>query len=99
MHLHLVKNLKIHLLSKVVPCHLLFCYAGTNLAASFLRANGITHLKVRDETLKLLGKADMFDKSLENPPLTVQAQRALDWAVDAKIKSGTIFSYRHHWQL
>ncbi|TYJ41443.1 hypothetical protein E1A91_A03G021300v1, partial [Gossypium mustelinum] len=61
---------------------------GTNLAAKFLRANGITLFKVRDETVKLLGKGDMFFFSPEHPPLTEDAQRALDWAVDEKLKSG-----------
>ncbi|MBA0552906.1 hypothetical protein Golob_023680, partial [Gossypium lobatum] len=61
--------------------------AGTNLAAKFLRANGITLSKVRDETVKLLGKGDMFFFSPEHPPLTEDAQRALDWAVDEKLKS------------
>ncbi|KAB2039018.1 hypothetical protein ERO13_D03G158700v2 [Gossypium hirsutum] len=61
---------------------------GTNLAAKFLRANGITLSKVRDETVKLLGKGDMFFFSPEHPPLTEDAQRALDWAVDEKLKSG-----------
>ncbi|QCD91599.1 ATP-dependent Clp protease ATP-binding subunit CLPT2, chloroplastic [Vigna unguiculata] len=61
---------------------------GTNLAAKFLRANGITLLKVQDETVKLLGKGDLFFFSPEHPPLTDEAQRALDWAVDRKIKSG-----------
>ncbi|XP_020217208.1 ATP-dependent Clp protease ATP-binding subunit CLPT2, chloroplastic [Cajanus cajan] len=60
---------------------------GTNLAAKFLRSHGITLLKVRDETVKLLGKADLFFFSPEHPPLTDEAQRALDWAVDQKIKS------------
>ncbi|KAI4315320.1 hypothetical protein L6164_028144 [Bauhinia variegata] len=61
---------------------------GTSLASKFLRANGFTLFKVRDEILKLLGKADMFFFSPEHPPLTDDAQRALDWAVDQKIKSG-----------
>ncbi|XP_040873013.1 LOW QUALITY PROTEIN: ATP-dependent Clp protease ATP-binding subunit CLPT2, chloroplastic [Glycine max] len=60
----------------------------TNLTAKFLRAHGITILKVRDETVKLLGKADLFFFSPEHPPLTDEAQRALDWAVDQKIKYG-----------
>ncbi|KAK6947663.1 Clp, repeat (R) domain [Dillenia turbinata] len=61
---------------------------GTNLAAKFLRANGITLLKVQEETVKLLGKGDMYFFSPEHPPLTEAAQRALDWAVDEKIRSG-----------
>jgi len=58
-----------------------------------LRANGITLLKVQDETVKLLGKGDLFFFSPEHPPLTDEAQRALDWAVDRKIKSGWLFSF------
>ncbi|GMN32515.1 hypothetical protein TIFTF001_003722 [Ficus carica] len=61
---------------------------GTSLAAKFLRANGMTLLKVREEAIKLLGKADMYFFSPEHPPLTVDAQRVLDWAVDKKIKCG-----------
>ncbi|XVE57769.1 hypothetical protein DITRI_Ditri04bG0116100 [Diplodiscus trichospermus] len=61
---------------------------GTSLAAKFLRANGITLFKVREETIKLLGKADMYFFSPEHPSLTEDAQRALDWAVDQKLKSG-----------
>ncbi|KAL3499472.1 hypothetical protein ACH5RR_038565 [Cinchona calisaya] len=61
---------------------------GTNFASKFLRANGITLLKVREEIVKLLGKADMYFFSPEHPPLTEDAQRALDWAVDEKLKSG-----------
>ncbi|XP_052210243.1 ATP-dependent Clp protease ATP-binding subunit CLPT2, chloroplastic [Diospyros lotus] len=61
---------------------------GTNLAAKFLMANGITLFKLREETIKLLGKADLFFFSPEHPPLTESAQRALDWAVDEKLKSG-----------
>ncbi|MCL7021452.1 hypothetical protein MKW94_012882, partial [Papaver nudicaule] len=60
---------------------------GTSNAAKFLRANGITLFKVRDETIALLGKSDMYYFSPEHPPLTEQAQRALDWAVDEKLKS------------
>ncbi|BBH03228.1 Double Clp-N motif protein [Prunus dulcis] len=61
---------------------------GTSLAAKFLRANGITLFKVREETIKLLGKADMWFFSPEHPTLTEEAQRVLDWAVDKKLKSG-----------
>ncbi|KAF5200307.1 Atp-dependent clp protease atp-binding subunit clpt1 protein [Thalictrum thalictroides] len=62
---------------------------GTSLAAKFLRANGVTLFKVRDETVKLLGKSDMYFFSPEHPPLTEPAQRALDYAVDEKLKSGS----------
>ncbi|XP_008798501.3 ATP-dependent Clp protease ATP-binding subunit CLPT1, chloroplastic-like isoform X1 [Phoenix dactylifera] len=61
---------------------------GTSKAANFLRANGITLFKVREETVKLLGKSDLYFFSPEHPPLTEPAQRALDWAVDEKLKSG-----------
>ncbi|KAF5954426.1 hypothetical protein HYC85_007282 [Camellia sinensis] len=61
---------------------------GTNVAAKFLLANGISIFKVREETIKLLGKGDMYYFSPEHPPLTESAQRALDWAVDEKLKSG-----------
>ncbi|XAR71786.1 hypothetical protein NMG60_11018198 [Bertholletia excelsa] len=61
---------------------------GTSVAAKFLRANGITLFKVREETVKLLGKSDMYFFSPEHPPLTEPAQRALDWALEEKLKSG-----------
>ncbi|CAL9102652.1 ATP-dependent Clp protease ATP-binding subunit CLPT1, chloroplastic-like [Musa acuminata AAA Group] len=61
---------------------------GTNEASKFLRAIGITLFKVREEAVKLLGKSDLFSFSPEHPPLTESAQRALDWAVDEKLKSG-----------
>lgn len=61
---------------------------GTSLAAKFLRENGITLFKVREETVKLLGKSDMYFFSPEHPPLTEPAQKALDWAVEEKLKSG-----------
>lgn len=69
--------------------HLLsFSCAGTSEAAKFLRANGVTLFKVREETVNLLGKSDMYFFSPEHPPLTEPAQRALDWAIDEKLKSG-----------
>ncbi|XP_031267006.1 ATP-dependent Clp protease ATP-binding subunit CLPT2, chloroplastic-like [Pistacia vera] len=61
---------------------------GTSEAAKFLRANGVTLFKVREETVKLLGKGDMYFFSPEHPPLTEAAQRAIDKAIDQKLKSG-----------
>ncbi|CAJ2650549.1 unnamed protein product [Trifolium pratense] len=61
---------------------------GTNLANTFLRANGITLFKVKDEMEKLLGEADRFATPGTRPHITDDAQRALDWAVNKKIKSG-----------
>ncbi|CAO2821065.1 unnamed protein product [Amaranthus hypochondriacus] len=61
---------------------------GTSQAAKVLRANGITLFKVREETVNLLGKSDMYFFSPEHPPLTEPAQEALDWAIDQKLKSG-----------
>ena len=62
--------------------------AGTSPAARYLRANGITLFGVRDATVELLGKADMYYFSAEHPPLTEPAQRALDWAVEEHLRSG-----------
>nr|XP_043606074.1 ATP-dependent Clp protease ATP-binding subunit CLPT2, chloroplastic-like [Erigeron canadensis] len=61
---------------------------GTNRASKLLRANGFTLMKVREEAIKLIGKPDYFFFSPEHPPLTEAAQKALDWAVDEKLKSG-----------
>ncbi|KAL6580498.1 hypothetical protein OROMI_008522 [Orobanche minor] len=61
---------------------------GTSLAARFLMENGIMISKVREETVKLLGKSDSSFSSPEHPPLTEPAQRVLDWAVEEKLKSG-----------
>lgn len=61
---------------------------GTNRASKLLRADGFTLSKVREEAIKLIGKPDYFYFSPEHPPLTESAQRALDWAVDEKLKSG-----------
>ncbi|XP_020221366.1 ATP-dependent Clp protease ATP-binding subunit CLPT1, chloroplastic [Cajanus cajan] len=61
---------------------------GTSKAAKFLRANGITLFKVREEIMELLGKSDMYFFSPEHPPLTEPAQKALDWAIEEKLKSG-----------
>ncbi|XP_027358723.1 ATP-dependent Clp protease ATP-binding subunit CLPT1, chloroplastic-like [Abrus precatorius] len=61
---------------------------GTSRAAKFLRANGITLFKVREEIVELLGKSDLYYFSPEHPPLTEPAQKALDWAIEEKLKSG-----------
>ncbi|KAK4794596.1 hypothetical protein SAY86_012590 [Trapa natans] len=61
---------------------------GTSSAAKFLLANGITIFKVREESKNLLGKGDLYFFSPEHPPLTEDAQRALDCAFDLKLKSG-----------
>ncbi|CAL1375583.1 unnamed protein product [Linum trigynum] len=61
---------------------------GTSVAAKYLWGNGITLFKVRDEITKLRGKPDFYYFPPEQPPVTEDAQRALDWAVDHKIKSG-----------
>jgi len=53
-----------------------------------LRKNGITLFGIRDETVKLLGKADMYFFSPEHPPLTQPVQDALDWALDEKSRLG-----------
>lgn len=61
---------------------------GTSKAAKFLRANGITYLKVRKQTLELLGKSDFHFSSPIIPSLTKPLQKALDWAINEKLKSG-----------
>lgn len=66
--------------------------SGTSTASQFLRANGVTLTKVREETLKIIPKGDMYFFSPEHPPLTDDAQHALDWALEQKLKSGTSYS-------
>ncbi|XLS65938.1 hypothetical protein HN51_025912, partial [Arachis hypogaea] len=44
-------------------------------------------LSPTEETVELLGKYDLYFFSYEHPPLTELAQKALDWAVDEKLKS------------
>uniref|UniRef100_M0ZXB6 ATP-dependent clp protease n=1 Tax=Solanum tuberosum TaxID=4113 RepID=M0ZXB6_SOLTU len=61
---------------------------GTNFASKYLRANSITLLKFREETIKIVGKGDFYYCSPKEPPLTEDAQKALDWAFDEKLKSG-----------
>ncbi|GKV16297.1 hypothetical protein SLEP1_g26956 [Rubroshorea leprosula] len=71
----------------VAICYYAFLLLGTSAAAKFLRDNGIALFMVQDEILNLLQKADMTFTSPEHPPLTEQAQKALDWAVEEKLKS------------
>ncbi|VAH88818.1 unnamed protein product [Triticum turgidum subsp. durum] len=59
----------------------------TSDAAKLMRAKGITLLTVRDAAATILGKSEMFYFSPMHPPLTESAQRALDWAVNEKLKS------------
>ncbi|KAL3362157.1 hypothetical protein AABB24_014829 [Solanum stoloniferum] len=61
---------------------------GTNFASKYLRANSITLLKFREETIKIVGKGDFYYCSPKEPPLTEDAQKALDWAFDEKLNSG-----------
>lgn len=65
-------------------------FTGTSLAAKALRESGVTLFKVRDETVKLLGQSDIYIFSPEYPPLTKPARKALEWAVDEKLKSGIL---------
>lgn len=60
------------------------------MAAKLLRESGVTLFKVREETVKLLGKSDMYIFSPEHPPLTKAAQKAIDWAINEKLKSGRL---------
>ncbi|GAU48136.1 hypothetical protein TSUD_293760 [Trifolium subterraneum] len=61
---------------------------GTSKAAKFLRANGITFFKVQEKTFEILGKSDYFFVSPVPPPMTEPLQKALDLAVNEKLKSG-----------
>ncbi|KAJ4828664.1 hypothetical protein Tsubulata_019540 [Turnera subulata] len=62
---------------------------GTSQAAKFLRANGVNIFKVKDGIVNLLGRSDyFFFPSQGCCPLSEQAQRALDLAVEEKLKSG-----------
>lgn len=60
------------------------------MAAKLLRESGVTLFKVREETVRLLGKSDMYIFSPEHPPLTEPARRSIDWAINEKLKSGRI---------
>lgn len=44
--------------------------------------------------MKILGEVDPFTVvTPERPPMTDDAQRALDWAVDRKLKSGLFLPF------
>lgn len=51
---------------------------------------GITLFKVREETIRICGEANFFNFSPEHPPLTEDAQKALDWALNEKVKEGKL---------
>lgn len=62
---------------------------GTSNAAKFLRANGVNLFTLREQVVLLLGKSDYrFMTQRIGVPVTEPAQKALDWAVGEKIKSG-----------
>lgn len=61
---------------------------GTSHASKVLRGHGLKLFDVRDETIELLGRADMYFSPAERPPLTEFAQRALDWAVGEQERTG-----------
>nr|GME21642.1 ATP-dependent Clp protease ATP-binding subunit CLPT2, chloroplastic-like [Ipomoea batatas] len=61
---------------------------GTNFASKYLWSMGITLFKVREETIRICGEANFFNFSPEHPPLTEDAQKALDWALNEKVKEG-----------
>lgn len=52
---------------------------------------------MRDEIAKVIGEVDKLTPGVpERPPMTDDAQRSLDWAIDRKLKSGLflpIFSF------
>ncbi|CAN1842650.1 ATP-dependent Clp protease ATP-binding subunit CLPT2, chloroplastic [Linum perenne] len=62
---------------------------GTSSAAKFLRANGVTTYKFRDEVVNMLGRRYFLTETPEFPPPTEQALRALDKAIEEKLKSGS----------
>ncbi|CAN1842653.1 ATP-dependent Clp protease ATP-binding subunit CLPT2, chloroplastic [Linum perenne] len=63
---------------------------GTSSAAKFLRANGVTTYKFRDEVVNMLGRRYFLTETPEFPPPTEQALRALDKAIEEKLKSGRL---------
>ncbi|GAQ86890.1 hypothetical protein KFL_003190010 [Klebsormidium nitens] len=53
---------------------------GTSKAARFLRTKGVTLYAVKQETVKLLGKGDMYYNPPEHPPVTEPGKKALEAA-------------------
>ncbi|GAB2278221.1 hypothetical protein Dimus_012914 [Dionaea muscipula] len=71
---------------------MIFVTLGTSMTAKFLHYHVITFFKVQQETVDLLGKAKVAYFSPEHPPLTEPAQKAIDWAIDMKLRSGYCLS-------
>ncbi|XP_057853158.1 ATP-dependent Clp protease ATP-binding subunit CLPT1, chloroplastic isoform X1 [Cryptomeria japonica] len=62
---------------------------GTSPTVKFLRANGFTLSKVREEMISLIGLPSIWDTKVEAEiPVSEDAQKALDLAVEEKIKLG-----------
>ncbi|GLJ56608.1 hypothetical protein SUGI_1238970 [Cryptomeria japonica] len=62
---------------------------GTSLTVKFLRANGFTLSKVREEMISLIGLPSIWDTKVEAEiPVSEDAQKALDLAIEEKIKLG-----------
>ncbi|KAL9268079.1 ATP-dependent Clp protease ATP-binding subunit CLPT2, chloroplastic-like protein [Drosera capensis] len=62
---------------------------GTSLASRFLRGHGVTHTKAVKEAKKILGDISFSDCTIRlRIPVTVEVQKALDWAVNEKLKAG-----------
>ncbi|GAB2224567.1 hypothetical protein Droror1_Dr00005329 [Drosera rotundifolia] len=62
---------------------------GISLASRFLRGHGVTHTKAVKEAKKILGDVDISDCTTRlRIPVTVEVQKALDWAINEKLKAG-----------
>ncbi|GAB2283552.1 hypothetical protein Dimus_018059 [Dionaea muscipula] len=82
----LVEGLFLRRLTKLI-FWMIFVTLGTSMTAMFLHYHVITFFKVQQETVDLLGKAKVAYFSPEHPPLTEPAQKAIDWAIDMKLRS------------
>jgi len=68
--------------------YILLSFSGTSKVAKFLRANGITYLKVREQTLEILGKSDYFYSSLWYLLWLDHFRKPSIGALNEKLKSG-----------